>query len=50
MKEQRTVRGSKAVTFILWKQLDNAIRDVVDKVTLQDLVDWSHVQGQDYCI
>ena len=43
-------RQESCVTFILWKQLDNAIRDVVDKVTLQDLVDWSHVQGQDYCI
>ena len=43
-------RQESCVTFILWKQLDNAIRGVVDKVTLQDLVDWSHVQGQDYCI
>ena len=38
------------MTFILWKQLNDAIRGVVDKVTLQDLVDWSQVQGQDYCI
>ena len=43
-------RQESCVTFILWKQLDDAIRGVVDKVTLQDLVDWSHVQGQDYCI
>lgn len=43
-------RQEECVTFILWKQLDEAIRGVVDKVTLQDLVDWSHVQGQDYCI
>ena len=43
-------RQESCVTFILRKQLDDAIRGVVDKVTLQDLVDWSHVQGQDYCI
>ena len=43
-------RQESCVTFILWKQLDDAICGVVDKVTLQDLVDWSHVQGQDYCI
>ena len=43
-------RQESCVTFILWRQLDDAIRGVVDKVTLQDLVDWSHVQGQDYCI
>ena len=43
-------RQEECVTFILWKQLDEAIRGVVDKVTLQDLVDWSRIQGQDYCI
>ena len=43
-------RQEGCVTFILWKQLDEAIRGVVDKVTLQDLVDWSRIQGQDYCI
>ena len=43
-------RQESCVTFILWKQLNDAIRGVVDKVTLQDLVDWSQVQGQDYCI
>ena len=43
-------RQEDCVTFILWKQLDEAIRGVVDKVTLQDLVDWSRIQGQDYCI
>ena len=42
-------RQESCVTFILWKQLNDAIRGVVDKVTLQDLVDWSQVQGQDYC-
>lgn len=29
------------VTIKLWKQLDDAIRGVVDHVTLQDLWDWS---------
>ena len=39
-------RQESCVTFILWKQLNDAIRGVVDKVTLQDLVDWSQVQGR----
>jgi DNA-binding IscR family transcriptional regulator len=25
---------------ILWKRLNSAINDVVDQVTLQDLLDW----------
>ena len=29
------------VTIRLWKQLDDAIRGVIDHVTLQDLWDWS---------
>ena len=43
-------RMDSCTTILLWRKLDDAIRGVVDKVTLQDLVDWSHVQGQDYCI
>ena len=37
-------------TILLWRKLDDAIRGVVDHVTLQDLVDWSQEQNHDYII
>lgn len=33
-------RRGGCATFMLWKKLDDAIRGVVDAVTLADLVDW----------
>lgn len=33
-------RRGGCATFMLWKKLDDAIRGVVDTVTLADLVDW----------
>ncbi|MBQ7863935.1 MAG: Rrf2 family transcriptional regulator [Lachnospiraceae bacterium] len=33
-------RQGGCVTYILWKKLNDAISDVVDTVTLQDLVSW----------
>lgn len=44
------VRQEDCITFQLWKKLDEAIRGVVDTVTLEDLVNWSHERGQDYSI
>ncbi len=38
------------MTVLLWKKLDEAIRGVVDTVTLKDLVSWSSEHGQDYSI
>lgn len=43
-------RQRDCVTFLLWKKLDDAIRGVIDTVTLEDLVAWSHERGQDYSI
>lgn len=44
-------RMDSCATLRLWKQLDEAIKGVVDKVTLQDLIDWdSEQQGNDYVI
>ncbi len=34
-------RVDGCTTILLWRKLDDAIRGVVDHVTLQDLVDWS---------
>ena len=33
-------RQSGCVTYLLWKRINDAISDVVDTVTLKDLVDW----------
>lgn len=43
-------RQTECVTFLLWKKLDDAIRGVIDQITLEDLVSWSHERGQDYSI
>lgn len=34
------VRSSGCATSILWKKIGDAVNDVVDNVTLKDLVDW----------
>lgn len=43
-------RAGRCVTLRLWTMLDDAIKGVIDKVTLQDLVDWQEEMGQDYQI
>lgn len=45
-------RSSKCVTLRLWQMLYDAINDVVDKVTLADMVEWEEEirQNMDYVI
>ena len=43
-------RVDSCTTIQLWRKLDDAIRSVVDHVTLQDLMDWSQEQNHDYII
>lgn len=43
-------RKDDCVSFYVWRQLDEAIRGVVDRLTLEDLVNWSQELGQDYSI
>jgi Rrf2 family protein len=38
------------VTIILWKKINDAVREVVDNTTLQDLVDWQCEKNGDYII
>lgn len=49
-EERGCSRREDCVTLLLWKKLDTAIREVVDTVTLEDLVSWNHERGQDYSI
>ncbi len=43
-------RQAACVTLRLWKELDAAIRGVVDKYTLADMVEWSKEGALDYII
>lgn len=38
------------VTVRVWKQIDDAIRNVVDNITLQDLLDWQAEGADQYVI
>lgn len=37
-------------TYKVWEKLYQAINDVVDGITLQDLVDWDESASDNYCI
>lgn len=39
-------RQSGCVTYLLWRKISDAINDVVDTVTLQDLIDWQKDASQ----
>lgn len=43
-------RQDDCVTLRIWKELDEAIRSVVDKYTLEDLVHWQQNSGDHYVI
>ena len=49
-EEHGCQRQESCVAWLLWKKLDDAIKGVIDTVTLADLVAWSHESGQDYSI
>ena len=43
-------RQEGCVTLILWKKINDAVSEVVDQTTLQDLVDWQREKNGDYVI
>ena len=43
-------RRDSCVTQIVWKRLYDAINEVVDNITLEDLTDWQAQQAGDYII
>ncbi|MEE0954558.1 MAG: Rrf2 family transcriptional regulator [Eubacterium sp.] len=49
-EENTCPREAVCVTLRLWKELDQAIKGVVDKYTLQDLLNWSQEGIMDYVI
>lgn len=42
----RCPRSDKCVTLDVWKQLDDAINNVLDSITLADLVDRARAKGE----
>ena len=43
-------RRNECVTLILWDKLNDAIKSVVDNITLQDLVQWQMEKSDNYII
>lgn len=43
-------RKDACVTSVVWKKISDAINDVVDNITLQDLVDLQREKNQEYII
>ena len=49
-EESGCERQSQCVTLRIWKELDEAMRSVLDKYTLADLMTWQMELGDDYVI
>lgn len=43
-------RQEECVTLRIWKELDQAIRGVLEKYTLEDLIEWQEEAGGNYVI
>lgn len=43
-------RSEECATIVVWQRLNRAINDVIDNITLSDLVDWQLVRNGDYSI
>lgn len=39
-------RSGNCATAMIWKKMNDAVNDVVDGITLQDLVDWQQKKGE----
>lgn len=43
-------RKNGCVTFKIWDRMNKAINDVVDNITLYDLMEWENENPDNYCI
>lgn len=43
-------RAENCISLRLWKMLDEAVKGVIDHVTLQDMLDWNLENGDHYTI
>lgn len=44
--ENSCQRSGNCATAMIWKKMNDAVNDVVDGITLQDLVDWQQKKGE----
>lgn len=44
------LRAENCISLRLWKMLDEAVKGVIDHVTLQDMLDWNTEKGDHYII
>lgn len=49
-EENECSRAGSCISLRLWKMLDEAIKGVIDRVTLQDLIDWNQENSDNYII
>lgn len=49
-EENECSRAGNCISIRLWKMLDEAIKGVIDRVTLQDLLDWNLENSDNYII
>lgn len=51
VEEEKTECGRQdnCATFLLWKKMNDAVNEVVDTVTLKELVEWQKQMCQDSC-
>lgn len=49
-EENDCVRQDECVTLLLWQKLDDAIKGVVDTITLADLIEWQMQKVDNYSI
>lgn len=49
-EDSECAREGNCVTYMVWKKINDAIADVVDSITLEDLVDWQLQKGGNYVI
>ncbi|MDD6572045.1 MAG: Rrf2 family transcriptional regulator, partial [Thermoflexaceae bacterium] len=43
-------RMSGCVTLLIWQKINDAVNDVVDHITLEDLLDWQREKANEYVI
>ena len=49
-EENQCPRAETCTTLRLWKELDTAVKSVIDHYTLADLVKWEKEKGNEYII
>lgn len=49
-EENDCPRKKECVTLLLWEKIDKAVKDVVDNVTLENLLEWQKGKIDDYVI